>query len=82
MEAVATVGSDQESAAVVQPGESALDDRAVAAQPGAVFSLTAGNQRLDAALPDQPTVLQNRGNGPLFSRISNCGAHRNPDLQS
>ncbi len=39
MDAGAAVGADQESAVVVQPGEGALDDPAVAAEPGAVLGL-------------------------------------------
>ena len=57
MDVVAAVGADEESAAVVKPGEGALDDPAVAAEAGAVLGLAAGDHRLDAALPDQPAVL-------------------------
>ena len=42
---------------LVQPGEGALDDPAVAAEPGAVLGLAAGDHRFDAALPDQAAVL-------------------------
>ena len=41
----------------MKPGEGAFDDPAVAAEPGAVLSLSASDHRLDAALPDEPTVL-------------------------
>jgi hypothetical protein len=54
---VAAVGADQEPAAVVEPGEGALDDPAVAAEPGAVRCLAAGDDRFDAALPDEAAVL-------------------------
>ena len=57
VDVVAAVGADEQSAAVVKPGEGALDDPTVAAEPGAVFSLTASDQRLDAALPNEPPVL-------------------------
>ncbi len=57
MDVVAAVGADEESAAVVEPGEGALDDPAVAAEPGAVFGLAACDDRLDAALPDEAAVL-------------------------
>ncbi len=57
MDVVAAVGANEESAAVVEPGEGALDDPAVAAEPGAMFALTASDERLDAALPDEAAVL-------------------------
>jgi hypothetical protein len=57
VDVVAAVGADEEAAAVVEPGEGALDDPAVAAEPGAVFGLTASDDRLDAALPDEAAVL-------------------------
>jgi hypothetical protein len=57
VDVVAAVGADEESTAVVQPGEGALDDPALIAEPGAVLGLTASDQRLDPALPDQPAVL-------------------------
>ena len=57
MDVVAAVGADQETAAVVEPGEGALDDPAVTAQPGAVLGLAAGDDRLDASLPDKAAVL-------------------------
>ena len=57
MDVVASVGADQESAAVVEPGEGAFDDPAVAAEPGAVFGLAARDKRFDPPLPDEPAVL-------------------------
>jgi hypothetical protein len=57
VDVVAAVGADEQSAAVVEPGEGAFDDPAVAAEPGAVLGLAACDQRLHAALPDQPAVL-------------------------
>jgi hypothetical protein len=54
---VAAVGAEQKPAAVVEPGEGALDDPAVASDAGAVFGLAAGDHRLDPAMPDQPAVL-------------------------
>ena len=57
MDVVAAVGADEESAAVVQPGEGAFDDPAVTAEPGAVLGLAAGDDRFDAALPDEAAVL-------------------------
>jgi hypothetical protein len=57
VDVVAAVGADEQPAAVVEPGEGALDDPALAAQPGAVFGLAAGDHRFDAALPKHPTVL-------------------------
>jgi hypothetical protein len=57
VDVVAAVGADEQSAAVVQPGEGALDDPALTAEPGAVLGLTAGDHGFDAALPDQAAVL-------------------------
>ena len=57
MDVVAAVGADEESALVVEPGEGALDQPAVAAEPAAVFCLAASDHGLDATLPDQPAVL-------------------------
>jgi hypothetical protein len=57
VDVVAAVGADKEPAAVVEPGEGALDDPSVAAEPGAVLGLAASDQRLDAALPDEAAVL-------------------------
>jgi hypothetical protein len=57
VDVVAAVGADEEAAAVVEPGEGALDDPAVAAEPGAVLGLAASDHGLDAALPDEPAVL-------------------------
>jgi hypothetical protein len=57
VDVVAAVGADEQAAAVVQPGEGALDHPAVAAEPGAVLGLAAGDQRFDAALRDEPAVL-------------------------
>jgi hypothetical protein len=57
VDVVAAVGADEESAAVVQPGEGAFDDPAVSAEAGAVFDLAASDDRLDSAFPDEPAVL-------------------------
>jgi hypothetical protein len=57
VDVVAAVGTDEQSAAVVEPGEGALNDPAVAAEPGAVPGLAASDQRLDATLPEQAAVL-------------------------
>jgi hypothetical protein len=56
VDVVAAVGADQQSAAVVQPGEGALDDPAVAAEPGAVLGQAASDQRLDAPLANELPV--------------------------
>ena len=50
MDVVAAVGADQEAAAVVQPGEGALDNPALAAEPGAVLCSAASDHGLDATL--------------------------------
>lgn len=57
MDVVAAVGADEEAAAVVKPGEGALDDPAVAAEPAAVVGLAPRDDRLDAPLPDEAPVL-------------------------
>ena len=57
MDFVESVGAQQESAAVVEPGEGAFDDPAVASEPGSVFGLAASDDRFDAALPDESAVL-------------------------
>jgi hypothetical protein len=57
VDVVAAVGADQESAAVVEPGEGAFDNPAVAAEAGAVLGLAASDHGLDAALPDEASVL-------------------------
>ena len=57
MDVVAAVGAGEQSAAVVQPGEGALDDPAVAAESGAVLGLAASDHGLDAALPEETPVL-------------------------
>ena len=57
MDFVASVGAKQESPPVVQPGEGALDDPAVAAELGSVFGLAARDHGLDAALPDESAVF-------------------------
>ena len=48
--------ADEQALEVVEPGEGAFDDPAIAAEAGAVVSLAAGDHRLDAALPDQPPI--------------------------
>jgi hypothetical protein len=57
VDVVAAVGTDEESAAVVEPGEGSFDDPAVEAEAGAVVGLATGDDRLDASLPDEAAVL-------------------------
>ena len=47
-----TVVADEESAALVQPGEGALDHPAFAPEPRAVLGLAARDHRLDATRPE------------------------------
>jgi hypothetical protein len=54
---VSAVGAEQQPSAVVQPGEGAFDDPAIAAEPGAVRSPASRDYRLHAALPDETAVL-------------------------
>ena len=42
---------------LLEPGEGALDDPAVASEPGAVFGLAACDHGFDAALTDEAAVL-------------------------
>ena len=44
---VVAVGSDEESAAVVEPGEGAFDDPALLAEPRAVLGLASSDHWLD-----------------------------------
>jgi hypothetical protein len=57
MYVVAAVGPDEQSAAVVEPGEGAFDDPALTAEPRAVPGLPAGDYGFDPALPEQAAVL-------------------------
>ena len=57
MDVVAAVGTDKEAATVVEPGEAALDDPALTAEPGSVAALAARDHRLDPTLPEQTAVL-------------------------
>jgi hypothetical protein len=57
VDVVEAVGSQQQPAAVVEPGEGAFNDPAVTSEPGAVLGLAARDDRLDAAQPDEATVL-------------------------
>jgi hypothetical protein len=43
VDVVAAVGTDEEAAAVVEPGEGSFDDPAVAAEAGAVVGLATGD---------------------------------------
>ena len=54
---VAAVGAEEESAAVVQPGEGAFDDPAFTSEAGAVLGLTSSDHGFDSSLPDEPAVL-------------------------
>jgi len=51
------VGANEKPAAVVEPSEGALDDPALTPKTGAVCSLTACDDRLHTALPDEAPVL-------------------------
>ena len=53
MDLGAAVVADEQSFELVEPGEGALDDPAVAAKPGAVLGLAAGDLGFDAALAEQ-----------------------------
>ena len=71
MDVVAAVGADEQSAAVVEPGEGALDDPAVATDSGAVLGLAARDHGLGgAALPDEAAVLAIAGLSYRSARTS------------
>ena len=57
MNVAASFVADEQPLEVVQPGEGAFDDPAVAAKARAVPGLAASDHRLDAALADESTVL-------------------------
>ena len=57
MDVVAAVVADEQSLEVVEPGEGALDDPAVAPQAGAVLALPTRDHGLDAARADEAAVL-------------------------
>ena len=52
VDVAAAVVADEQSFELVQPGEGALDDPAVAAEPGAVAAVAARDLRRDAALAE------------------------------
>ena len=52
MDVTAAVVAHEQSFELVEPGEGSLDDPAMAAKPGAVLCLAAGDLRLNAALPE------------------------------
>src|SRR3954454_19098724 len=54
---MSAVGAEQEPTAVVEPGEGAFDNPAVASEAGAVFGLASRDHGLDATLPDETPVL-------------------------
>ena len=57
MDLGSAVVADEQSLVLVEPGEGALHDPAVTADPGAVLGLAARDLGLDLALPEQPPVL-------------------------
>ncbi len=56
MDLVAAVVADEQPLELVQPGEGAFDDPAVAAEPGAVLDAAAGDLGCDAAAAEFATV--------------------------
>ena len=57
MSLVLAVGAQEQPTAVVEPGEGAFDDPAVAAEAGAVHRPASRDHRFDASLPDETAVL-------------------------
>jgi len=82
-----TVGPDKEPAVVMEPGEAALDDPAVASEAGPVHGLATGDHGFDTAPPDEPAVLvvvvATIGEQPLgsASRPTDAAAHRRHQVE-
>ncbi len=57
MDVGAAVVADEQSASLVEPGEGALHDPAVAPEAGAVFGLAPRDLGFDAALPELLAVV-------------------------
>jgi hypothetical protein len=68
VDVVAAVGADQEAAAVVGQGKVRSTTPPVVSEPGAMLSLTASDQRLDAALPDRGAGTDSSSKSALISR--------------
>jgi len=57
VDVVATIGADEQAATIMEPGEGAFDDPAVAAEAGSVLGAAASVHRFYAPLPDVAAVL-------------------------
>ena len=57
MDVGAAVVADEQAAALVEPGEAAFDDPALASKSGAVLGQAARDQRLDPTCTDEAAVL-------------------------
>lgn len=75
------IGADEQPALVVEVADCALDEPALATEPGAVLGLTTRDHRLDPPLPELPAVLvvvvTAIGDQPLrpLPRPSDASAH-------
>ena len=82
----AAVVADEQPFEVVEPGESALDNPAVAAEAGAVLGLAAGDLGSDPALAELPAVfvvvVAAVGGNPLgpSAGAADAAAHRRDPL--
>ena len=82
MDLVPAVVADEQPFELVEPGEGALDDPAVAAEAGAVLAFAAGDLRRDAAAtelaPVAVGVVATVGGQPLrpSARATDAAAHR------
>lgn len=82
MDLLAAVVADKESLELVQPGEGALDDPAMAAEAGAVLGLSAGDLWSDPALAELTAmavvVVAAVGGQPFgpSARPADLAAHR------
>jgi hypothetical protein len=57
VDVIAAVGADRQSTVVVQPGERALNDPPLPAEPRTMAGLAAGDDLLDTGFPKQAPVL-------------------------
>ena len=57
MDFVSAVVADEQSFEVMEPGEGALNDPAVSAEPGAVFGLASGDLGFDPEFSHEPAVF-------------------------
>jgi hypothetical protein len=76
------VVADEQTPALVEPGEGAFDDPAIVSEAGAVLGLAPGDHGFDPSLPELPSVtgvvVATVGDDPVgaTSRSTDAAAHR------